>query len=116
MQAPDFHNGPITQERAEAAQEWMVHHAVPLARAKAKRDHLERMLKVRKALSMKASEERSAAAQEREAYASEGYQEALMELFEAQTEYEELNENMRAGASMIDLWRSINSNLRASRT
>lgn len=111
-----FHtDGPITQTRAESATEWMVHNAERLGRAKAERERCENMLRVVKSLRMKLSDERSAAAQEREAYASAEYVEALDKLFEATLAHETLMATRNAAQSVIEVWRSLNSNLKGAR-
>jgi hypothetical protein len=105
-------NGPVTQKRAEDATEWLVHNAKGIAVAKANRDRCENRLRVIKSLAMKASGEKSAAAQEREAYASDEYQGAIDDLFQATVEHEELIATRLAAQEVINVWRSINSNLR----
>lgn len=107
--------GPITQARAELATEWMVHNAIRIGEAKANRERCENMLRVVKSLSMKASDERSAAAQEREAYASERYQDAINDLFEATKAHETLLSTRMAAQAVIEVWRSLNSNLKGAR-
>lgn len=107
--------GPITQERAEQATEWLVHNAKASAVARANKDRCENRLRVVKSLAMKASGEKSAAAQEREAYASTEYQDAVDELFQATIECEELFATRQAAQEVIKVWQSINTNLRAAR-
>ena len=106
--------GPITQERAEQATEWLVHNAKGAAVARAHKDRCENRLRVVKSLAMKACGQSSVAAQEREAYASTEYQDAVDELFHATVEYEELYATRLAAQEVITVWRSINTNLRAS--
>lgn len=108
-------SGPITQQRAEAATEWLVHNAVAIGDAKASREREEHMLKVVKALAMKASGEASAAAQEREALASQQYLEQVNAVFEASKKYESLLAASKAAQSVIDVWRSVNSTLRGAK-
>lgn len=108
-------NGPITQQRCEAATEWMVHNAVNIGEAKANRERCENMLRVVKSLAMKASDEKSAAAQEREAYASEQYMAALNNLFDATKAHETLLSTRMAAQAVIEVWRSINTSLRGAR-
>lgn len=114
MRPPFQISGPITQQRAEKATEWMVDNAVRIAEAKAHRDRCENRLRVVKALGMKASGEKSAAAQEREAYASDHYQQAVDELFDRTKDHEELIAKRDAARAVIEVWRSINSNLRGA--
>lgn len=107
-------SGPITQERAEKAAEWLIHNAEAIAVAKAHKERCENRLRVVKALAMKASDEKSAAAQEREAYASTQYQDAVDELFQATLEYEKLIATRIAAQEVATIWRSINANLRGA--
>lgn len=104
--------GPITRERAEAATEWLAHNAVRLGELKASRDRAEHMLKVTKALAMKASGENSAAAQEREALCSRQYMDAIDNVFEATKQHETALATARAANTLVEVWRSINSTLR----
>lgn len=115
MDAPFAIEGPITAERAQAATEWMVHNATAIGTARAHRERCENRLRVVKALAMKASGEKSAAAQEREAYASPQYQEALDELFTATVRHETLLSTRTAAQSVIEVWRSLNSTLKGAR-
>lgn len=107
--------GPVTQERAEAATEWLIHSAPHIGEAKANRDRAEHMLKVVKSLAMKASGEKSAAAQEREALISDEYQAQVEAVFEASKQYEILFARQKAATNLIDMWRSINSALKGAR-
>lgn len=107
-------DGPINRQRAEAATEWLVHNAGAIGVAKANRDRCENMLRVVKSLAMKASDEKSAAAQEREAYASYQYKEAIDSLFEATKKHETLLSTKAAAMATIDVWRSLNSTLRGA--
>lgn len=107
--------GQITQSRAEKATEWMVHNATNLAEAKAHRDYCENMLRVTKALVMKSSDQKSAAAQEREAYASDQYHDALREVFDATLAHETLLARRNSAQAVIEVWRSLNSSLRGAR-
>jgi hypothetical protein len=93
----------------------MVENAEKIALAKATKERRERMLKVTKALAMKASGQTSAAAQEREALVSKQYADADMDVFNATLEYEKLLNTRLAAQEVIEVWRSINSNLRAAR-
>jgi hypothetical protein len=108
-------NGPITQMRAEKATEWIIDNVNALAIAKAHRERCENRLRVVKSLAMKASGQKSVAAQEREAYASTEYQDSIDELFQATVEFEKLNATNYAAREVIKVWQSINTNLRAAR-
>lgn len=103
----------ITAEEARSAVDYLVNSSADYAAAQADRSRCENMLRVVKSLTMKASGEKSAAAQEREAYSSDEYQAALDELFRA-TEAAEKSRALREAAKMkIEFWRSWNSGLRA---
>jgi hypothetical protein len=104
----------IDQKRAEAAVQFLVDSAADLGAAKASVIRGEAMLRHIKALAMKASDERSAAAQEREAYASKEYSAAIDGLFEATKQAETMKAKREAAIATIDLWRSINTNQRAA--
>jgi tartrate dehydratase beta subunit/fumarate hydratase class I family protein len=107
-------SGPITAQRAQAATEWMVENAARIGVAKGNRDKCENMLRVTKSLAMKASDEKSAAAQEREAYASTQYQDALDELYQATITHETLLSTRIAAQAVIEVWRSPNSTLKGT--
>ena len=107
--------GPITAERATAATEWIIENAPLIGEARAHRDKCENMLRVVKALEMKASDEKSAAAQEREAYASPRYEQAIDNLFAATKEHETLLSTKQAAQCVVEMFRSLNSALKASR-
>lgn len=90
--------------------------AVSYAKAKAQRIYLEEFRKTRKALCMKAAEERgvsTAAMQEREAYADTDYQALLSGLRAAVEEEERLRWLMVAAQCRIEAWRSLEASKRA---
>jgi hypothetical protein len=102
----------VSAEEARKAVQFLVDSAAEYAAARADRERCENMLRVVKALTMKASDEKSAAAQEREAYASDEYRNALDELFEATKEAERLRALREAAQARIEFWRSFNAGLR----
>ena len=106
---------PITQQRAERAVQWIIDHAVELAQARAHKERSEHMIKVTKALAMKASGEKSISAQERDAIASEQYMQSVDLLFDASVLFETLNAKHKSAAVLVETWRSINSSLRAAK-
>lgn len=90
--------------------------AQPYAQAKAQRVYLENFRKSKKALLMRAAEMRghkTAAIQEREAYADDGYIEVLAALQEATEKEEALRWLMTAAEAKIEAWRTIESTRRA---
>lgn len=104
----------ITAEECRRAVDFLVDSAAEYASAEADRTRTENMLRVIKALAMKASGEKSAAAQEREAYASEEYQNAIAENFEATKAAVKLRTLRKAAEIKVDFWRSWNSNHKAA--
>jgi hypothetical protein len=90
--------------------------AAPYAKAKAARVYLEEFRKSKKALCMRAAEEaghKSAAAQEREAYAHPEYLELLQGLQAAVEQEEALRWLIVAAQAKIEVWRTIEANRRA---
>lgn len=100
--------------RAERAVEYLVESASTIATAKADLVRCENMLRVTKSLAMKHSDEKSAAAQEREAYASDQYRDAIERLAEVAGEYEHLRSLREAAKMRIEYWRSMNASLRGA--
>lgn len=84
-----------------------MHDAGPkLAAAKAERVYLEEYRKTLKALLMKASNQSSAALQEREAYADQQYQQHLSALRIAVEKEEALRWRMVVAQTAVEIWRS----------
>lgn len=86
------------------------------ARAKAERVYLEEFRKSKKALLMRAAEaagHKSAAAQEREAYADEEYIDLLAGLKQAVEAEETLRWRIVAAQAAIEVWRTKESTRRA---
>lgn len=86
------------------------------AKAKSERVYLEEFRKTKKALLMRAAEEagyKTAALQEREAYADPGYLEVLEGLRAAVEEEERLRWLIVAAQAKIEAWRTIEANRRA---
>jgi hypothetical protein len=77
-----------------------------LAVAKAERVYMEEYRKSLKALLMKASQHSSAAMQERDAYADEGYLLHLKGLREAVEKEEALRWKMVTAQAAVEVWRS----------
>ena len=94
---------------------WIRDNAPKYAKAKAERVYLEEFRKTKKALLMQDAERaghKSAIAQEREAYAADGYAEHLKALSAAVEEEERLRWLMVAAQARIEAWRSIESSRR----
>jgi hypothetical protein len=91
-----------------------MHKAGPLlAAAKAERVYLEEYRKSLKALLMKASQQTSAALQEREAYADESYISHIRALQIATEKEEALRWRMVVSQAAIEVWRSQEASNRA---
>jgi hypothetical protein len=85
------------------------------AKAKATRVYLEEFRKSKKALLMKDAERsghNAVSAQEREAYADEGYQQHLLALQGAVEAEEKLRWLMVAAQAKIEVWRTLESTRR----
>ncbi len=104
----------VDQERAAGAVEFLINSAAEFGAAKADAIRAEAMLRHIKALMMKSSDEKSAAAQEKEAYASPRYLAAIDELFEATKAAETLKAQRESAQATIEWWRSANANQRAA--
>ena len=104
----------ISDAECRRAVDFLVGSAAEYASARADTVQAENMLRVVKALAMRASDERSAAAQEREAYASVEYRAALAELFNATKEAEKLKALREAARMKIEAWRTFSSNARGA--
>lgn len=104
----------MTQEEAEKATQFLVESAYPHGQSVALARLASNKLRHVKALAMKASGEKSAAAQEREAYASQEYRDALEEEFEATLEAEKSKAAREAAQVKVDLWRSISARQRGA--
>ena len=92
--------------------------AKPLAVAKGQRIHLEEFRKSKKALLMKEAEtsgQKTAALQERDAYAHPEYQELLLALQAATEEETRLTWLMKAAEARISAWQTIEATRRTER-
>jgi hypothetical protein len=84
-----------------------------LAQARAERVYMEEYRKSLKALLMQASPQNSAAMQERDAYADEGYLLHLQGLRQAVEREEALRWKMVTAQTAVEVWRSQESSARA---
>lgn len=105
----------ITIEQVEKAREFLIDSAADFGRATERAIRAERMLKHIKALQMKMRNESALGAQEREAYASEAYKEALLEEAVACGELAKLKALREAADMTIRIWQSENANHRMAR-
>lgn len=105
----------ITVEQVEKAQQYLIDSAAEIGRAVENAIRSERMLKHIKALEMKKRNESALGAQEREAYASDAYKEALLEEAVSAGELAKVRALRDAAESVIRIWQSENANMRAAR-
>ncbi|MGE0406245.1 MAG: hypothetical protein AB7F35_29745 [Acetobacteraceae bacterium] len=104
-----------TEQDAEKAVQWLIENAPAIADARAERFRAEEMLKPTKALLMAQHPDMPVSAQEREALRSPKYQEALDRAADA-VRVDELNRALVKAAELkIEVWRSQQANLRATR-
>lgn len=95
--------------------EYIFKHGKKFAKAKSERTYLEEYRKSLKALLMQQAQvdgHQTAAAQEREAYADERYQDLLKGLKAAVEAEEEVRWGLVAAQARIDVWRSQESSKR----
>lgn len=105
----------ITMDQVERAQQYLIDSAAEIGGATERAIRAERMLKHIKALEMKKRNEQALGAQEREAYASDAYKEALLEEAVAAGELAKVRALRDAAESVIRIWQSENANMRAAR-
>jgi hypothetical protein len=103
----------IHDDEIEKTLTWLVTNATPAAQARANRQYMEEFRKVIKAQLMNASEEKTAAAQEREAYAHPDYVKHLDALRTAVEMDERFRWLTTAAEAKIEVWRSFQANQRA---
>lgn len=108
----------VTDEDVEKALDFMRHHAIKAAKAKAERVYLEEGRKAEKARLMKqveaeANKPMSIAQQERDAYAHPEYQKVLEGLRAAVEEDERCRFSILAAQALLDAWRTQQANQRA---
>lgn len=105
----------IPDQEVEKALDFLRDSADDMGEAVARQVKCNAMLRHTKALAMKASGEKSAAAQEREAYASPEYLGAIEAEFAAVREASKLRALREAASAKLDCWRSSSANQRAAR-
>lgn len=94
------------------AVDYIIKNAGRFAAAKAERVYLEEFRKSKKALLMKASDESSGIAQERDAYAHPEYIQLLEGLKEAVQVEEKLRWDLVAAQARVEIWRTEQANNR----
>lgn len=95
------------------AVDWMMANVEKISKAKAELTQLEEYTKSLRAILMKQSLESSIGAQEREALAHPQYVDHLKAVAIAVEEYEKLRHYYSIAQTVIDVWRTEQSNLRA---
>jgi hypothetical protein len=103
----------ISDKEAEKALDYLRDSAVKLGDAKYQVVMTEKMAKRKFAISMSLSQEKTIAAQEREALASDIMKEAWEEEAEAAKAYEVLRAYRDAAIAKIEAWRSLTASYRA---
>ncbi len=104
----------MTPERASKAVQYLIDTAAEYGAARADAGRADDMLRVIKALTMAQSNHTAISAQEREAYASDRYRDAVEAKFEAVKLAETLRAKREAEIQTIEAWRSMNANQRAA--
>lgn len=102
----------IPISKIEQAIDWLIDNVDEIGKAKERLVKAGYMLKHIKALEMKRYNEQSAAAQEREAYASQRFLEALTEEAVAAGEYEKIKARREVEIVKIDVWRTQEASYR----
>jgi hypothetical protein len=104
-------SGPVTEERANRATEWLVHHALEIGQARGARERAEYLIKIAEARVFMATpgpqEARRMAAR-----ASQEYQSAVDEYTDAVTAHEVLVATKSAGETLVDVYRTTSANQR----
>lgn len=103
----------VSDADVEKALDWLRDNAAAIGQAKREAVKAEHMLKHHRAVAMKLSGESAVSAQEREAFASRAYAEAIESAAEAAGRYEEMRALREAAALKIETWRSASANYRA---
>lgn len=106
-------NTIVTDDEVEKALDWLRDNASDMGEARRLAVKSDHMLKHIRALAMKNSGENSAAAQEREALASDLYLKAIEATASAAGELERMRALREAAALKIETWRSEQANYRA---
>ena len=104
-----------TVEAAEKAVQWLIDHAEDIAAARAERVKREEMLKPIRSVIMAQYADKPVGVQEREALAHPKYAEAVDALAEAVKRDETNRALVKAAELKVEVWRSMQANLRATR-
>jgi len=108
-------NQLIPDAKVQAALDWLEQNSSAMGSAKAEAVKAEHMLRHVKALAMSLHLNLPVSAQEREAYASPQYLEAIDKAAQAIGHYETMKSRREAAALTIEAWRTASSNMRATK-
>ncbi len=106
-------NEIVSDSDVQKALDFLRDNATAIGEAKRNAVKADHMLKHTKAMAMKLSGETAVSAQEREAYCSQQYVDAIDRTADAAGEYEEMKSFREAAAAKIEAWRSASANYRA---
>lgn len=112
-QGSPMKNELVSETEVEKALDFLRDGAAEIGAAKADAVRTEKMVKHIKALEMKRHSELPLGGQEREAYASDAYVQALMAEAVAAGEYERLRSLREAAAMRIGAWQTASANIRS---
>ncbi len=104
-------NEPITEARANNAADWLVHHALEIGRAKARKEKTDHLIKIAEAKAF-LKEGGSNDVRRSAARASEEYLEAVEEHEQASAEYEILYATRVAAEGLISMFQTTSANQR----
>jgi hypothetical protein len=104
-----------TEQDAEKAVQWLIENATAIADARSERWKAEEMLKPTKALIMAMHADKPVNAQEREALSDPRYLKAIDDAAAAVEADEKYRALSKAAEMKVDVWRSMQANLRATR-
>ncbi len=103
----------VTDNEVDKALDFLRDNAEAIGEAKRLSVKYDKMLNHAKAVAMKFHAELGVGAQEREAYASAVYKEAIENAANSAAEYEKMKALREAAALKIEVWRSASANFRA---
>lgn len=103
----------ISEDDVEKALDWLRDHANAIGRTKEASYRADKMLSHHKAMAMRLSGESGVTAQEREAYGSASYVEAIERAAKAAGEYESMKALREAAALKIEVYRTCSANYRS---
>jgi hypothetical protein len=105
----------VTDDMVSDAVHQLSESIIPIGEAKGRMVKAEAMLRHVKAVNMSFSPENAVTAQERDAYASNAYRDAIQEFTNATVAFEILKAEREFATQIISIWQSQNANMRALR-